>query len=158
ACPRMVRCPRSHARRTRKEGEALQPRLTGARTAPNQPGTSPTRTLRAARLALLVLPLLAAASASAAGADAVGTVIPPDGLFLRSGPGTQHTALELLPGGTRVGLTGPVADGWYPAVYKGKRGFLRAEFVEAPADAGTTPRKATVRSADGLALREEPHV
>src|SRR5436190_22898878 len=107
----MVRCARS-TKRPRKEGEALL-RLTGARTAPKQSGTSPTRTLRAARLALLVLPLLAAASASAAGADAVGAVIPPDGLFLRAGPGTQSAALDLLPGGTRVGITGPVTDGWY---------------------------------------------
>jgi uncharacterized protein YraI len=113
--------------------------------------------LRAARLALLAIPLLVLAAASSVDADAVATVIPPDGLHLRAGPGTQHMSLMLLPGGTRVALTGAANEaGWYPALYQGKRGWVRAEFLDLAADAGATTRRAMVRTPDGLVLRAEP--
>jgi uncharacterized protein YraI len=113
--------------------------------------------LRAARLALLAIPLLVLAAASPLDANAVVTVIPPDGLHLRAGPGTQHMSLTLLPGGSRVALTGPANEaGWYPALSQGRRGWVRAEFLEITADAGATTRRAMVRTPDGLVLRGEP--
>jgi uncharacterized protein YraI len=122
--------------------------------------STPKRRPRAARLALLaIIPLLAmaAASPSPAGADAVATVIPPDGLFLRAAPGTQYQALDLAPGGTRVALVGPANDaGWYPALYKGKRGWMLGEFLDVGADATAMTRRATVRMADGAGLLSEP--
>jgi uncharacterized protein YraI len=139
-----------------KEGEALIRRTTGDRTVPQDSGASTKRSLRVARLALLAIPLLVLAAASPVAADAVATVIPPDGLHLRAGPGTQHMSLMLLPGGTRIALTGPATDGWYPVLSQGRRGWVRAEFLDITADAGATTRMAIVRSPDGLILRGEP--
>lgn len=140
-----------------KEGEALIRGMTGVRIAPSISGASTKRSLRAARLALLALPLLVLAAASPVDANTVATVIPPDGLYLRAGPGTQHMALHLIPGGTRIALTGPANEaGWYPALYQGRRGWVFGEFVEVAADAGATTRRAMVRSPDGLVLRGEP--
>ena len=156
----------SQRRILRREGEALIRRSTGDRTAPSQSGASTTRCRhpgtgppRAARLALLAIPLLALAAASSLGANAVGTVLPHDGLHLRAGPGTQHPSLEVLPGGTRIALTGPLSDtGWYPAIHSGRRGWVRGEFVDVPPDAGAITQRATVRASDGLVLRDEPHI
>jgi uncharacterized protein YraI len=122
--------------------------------------STPKRRPRAARLALLaIIPVLAMAAASptSAGADAVATVIPSDGLFLRAAPGTQYQALDLAPGGSRVALVGPANDaGWYPAVYRGKRGWMLGEFLEVGADATAITRRATVRVADGAGLLSAP--
>lgn len=105
----------------------------------------------------LLAPLLALLVASSAGAFGVATVVPPDGLNLRAGPGTDTPIVTLIPGAARVALTGPKTEGgWYPATYQERRGFVRAEFLEVPADAGQTPRRATVRAADGVVLRDLP--
>lgn len=152
------RSARPPCRTSRKEGEALIRLTTGDRTAPNLSGAGTKRTLRAARLALLVIPFLVAAAAMTARADAVATVIPPDGLHLRAGPGPQHASLGVIAGGTRIALTGPENEsGWYPAVFLGKRGWVIADFVEAPSEATVVTRQATVKPNDGLILREEPH-
>ena len=152
------RCRRARSRRRRIGGEALIRLTDGVRTAPTLSAATPKRSLRVARLALLAIPLLVLAAASPAGADAVATVIPPDGLNLRAAPGTQYPALDLVPGGTRVGITGAALDGgWYPAVYKGKRGFVRGDFLDLSTDATAITRRATVRSAEGAHLRHEPH-
>jgi uncharacterized protein YraI len=88
----------------------------------------------------------------------VATVLPPDGLNLRAGPGTSHPRLALLPSGARIALTGPATgDGWYPAMHQAKRGWVRGEFLDIPGDGGQAPRKATVNARDGLILRDEPH-
>lgn len=140
-------------------GEALIRFTGGARAAPTLPAAVPKRLLRAARLALpAIVPLLVFAAASLAQAQGIATVVPPDGLNLRAAPGTQYPALDLIPGGTRIGLMGAGSDtGWYPAVYKGKRGWVRGEFLDLPADAAAMTRRATVRSAEGAVLRDEPH-
>jgi uncharacterized protein YraI len=101
---------------------------------------------------------LAAASVRPAGAYAVATVLPSEGLFLRAGPGTNHQALDLAPGGTRIGLVGPENEtGWYPTVYKGKRGWMRGEFLELGTEATVLVRRAGVRAPDGAGLFAEPH-
>jgi uncharacterized protein YraI len=145
---------------TRHGGLALIRLTAEARTSPLWSASTPRRCPRAARLALLAtIPLLALAAASPhpAGAVAVATVIPSDGLFLRAAPGTQYQALDLAPGGSRVALVGPANEaGWYPAVYKGKRGWMLGEFLEVGADATAIMRRATVRMADGTGLLAEP--
>jgi uncharacterized protein YraI len=109
-------------------------------------------------LALLIIPLVVLAAASSVRADAVATVLPPDGLNLRAAPGTQYPTMDLVPGGTRLALTGDKNDdGWYPAVYKTKRGWVKAEFVDASGDAASITRRATVTAAAGVNLRSEPH-
>lgn len=133
--------------------------MDGARTAPTLSAATPKRSPRVARLALLtIFPLLVLAAASLVDANAVATVIPPDGLNLRAAPGTQYPVLDLVPGGARIGITGMTDDaGWYPAVYKGKRGWVRGDFVDLPADAALTIRRASVRAAEGVHLRVEPY-
>jgi uncharacterized protein YraI len=142
-------------------GEALNRLTDGARAAPSRSAATPKRRPRAARLALLaIIPALALAAASPwpAGADAVATVIPPEGLFLRAAPGTQYQSLDLAPGGTKVALVGPEnAAGWYPTVYKGKRGWMRGEFLDTGGDAAAMTRRATVRTSEGTSLQAEPH-
>jgi uncharacterized protein YraI len=97
------------------------------------------------------------AAASSADARAIATVLPVDGLNLRAAPGTQYPALDLIPGGARVALTGDKNESdWYPAVYKGLRGWLKAEFVDVSGDAASTARAAAVRTS-GAALRQEPY-
>lgn len=88
----------------------------------------------------------------------MATVVPSDGLNLRAGPAITFALLDLLPGGTRVALTGPLnPDGWYPAIYRMKRGWLRADFLDLGDEQATLTRRATVRTSDALALRREPH-
>lgn len=128
------------------------------REAPIQPAATPRRFPRAARLALLAIPLLVVAAASAARADAVATVLPHDGLNLRAAPGTQYPTMELIPAGTRIPLIGDKNDdGWYLTVYKSKRGWVKAEFLDIPGDAAALTRRATVRAGMGVNLRSEPH-
>jgi uncharacterized protein YgiM (DUF1202 family) len=128
------------------------------RAAPLRPAVTPKRFPCAARFALLIIPLGYFAAASSVRADAVATVLPPDGLNLRAAPGTQYPTLDLVPGGTRLALIGDKnGDGWYPAVYKAKRGWVKAEFVDVSGDAASMSRRATVRAAAGVNLRSEPH-
>jgi uncharacterized protein YraI len=128
------------------------------RAAPQWSAATPKRFPRAAWLALLIIPLVVLATASTVRADAVATVLPPDGLNLRAAPGTQYPTMDLVPGGTRLALTGDKNDdGWYPAVYKTKRGWVNAEFVDVSGDAVSITRRATVTAAAGVNLRAEPH-
>lgn len=140
-------------------GEALIRFTGGARAVPNHPADAPKRLSRAARLALpAIVPLLVFAAASLAQAQGIATVMPPDGLNLRAAPGTQYPVLDLIPGGTRIGLTGAVSEaGWYPVVYQGKRGWVRGEFIDLPPDAAALTRRAIVRSSEGAVLRDEPY-
>lgn len=88
----------------------------------------------------------------------MATVLPSDGLNFRAGPAVTFPALELLPRGTRVALTGALnGDGWYPAIYKQRGGWLRAEFLDLGSEQTPLIRRATVRTTDALGLRREPH-
>lgn len=109
------------------------------------------------RAAIVLVPMAALLIAFPASAFGVATVVPPDGLNLRAGPGTEHAIVVLVPGGTRLALTGPKTEsGWYPATHRERRGFVRADFVDLPSDAGQASRRATVRAADGVVLRAQP--
>lgn len=111
----------------------------------------------AARLLLVLLSVVLAVMAGPARAESVATVIPPDGLNLRAGPGAEHPVLELAPGGARVAITGPATDnGWYPAVYRGRRGWLSGAYLAFDDAATAATRRATVAPADGLNLRSAP--
>jgi len=117
----------------------------------------PPRWLRAVRLALFLLPLASAHLAVPARADTSATVVPADGLNLRAGPSTAHRVLELIPAGTRIAIVGvPTADGWYPAVYRGQRGWVLGAYVVFDEWTAATVRRATVLPADGLNLRSAP--
>ena len=125
--------------------------------APAQPHAAPNRLVRVARLSLLIVPVALAAAVLPAGANAIATVLPADGLRLRAGPGPDHPVLDLIPGGTRVGITGPAtADGWYPAVYRAQRGWLFGTYLAFDELTAATARRAAVTAVDGLNLRAAP--
>lgn len=112
---------------------------------------------RAARLAAALTALFLALASVTAGADSVATVVPSDGLRLRAGPGTDHQVLDVVPGGTRIGIVGTAtADGWYPAVYRGKRGWVSAAYLAWDDATASAARRATVTPSDGLNLRAAP--
>lgn len=118
----------------------------------------PIRCLRPARLVVLAaLMVVAAAGRTAAWADAVAVVVPADGLRLRAGPGTDHPVLDLIPGGTRLAVTGhAVAGNWYPVLYRGQSGYVLGEFLSFDEAGAAATRKATVTPPDGLNLRVAP--
>lgn len=118
----------------------------------------PIRCLRPARLVVLAaLMVVAAAGRTAAWADAVAVVVPADGLRLRAGPSTEHPVLDLIPGGTRLAVTGrAVAGNWYPVVYRGQSGYVLGEFLSFDEAGVAATRKATVTPPDGLNLRAAP--
>jgi uncharacterized protein YraI len=77
-------------------------------------------------VAALLLSLLPAAIH----ADATATVISPDGVNLRAGPGTAFPILAVMPFGATVTVTGdPVEGGWLPVVYGGMVGYAMAEYL-----------------------------
>lgn len=59
------------------------------------------------------------------------TVLPPDGLNLRSGPGTSYSVVATLPGGATVTITGPAKDGWAPVTSNGQSGWVDGAYVSA---------------------------
>ncbi len=118
----------------------------------------PTRCLRPARLTVLaVLLVLAVAGRTAAWADAVAVVLPADGLRLRAEPSTDAPVLDLIPGGTRLAVTGRATAGnWYPVLYRGQRGYVLGDFLAFDEASAAAARKATVTPPDGLNLRAAP--
>jgi uncharacterized protein YraI len=119
--------------------------------------TFPLSLPRAARLAAAFTALFLAFAFVTAGADSVATVVPSDGLRLRAGPGTDHKVLDIVPGGTRLGIVGSAtADGWYPTVYRGQRGWVNASYLAWDDAAASSARRAVVMPADGLNLRAAP--
>lgn len=118
----------------------------------------PLRCLRPARLIVLAaLMVLAAAGRTAARADAVAVVLPADGLRLRAGPSTDSPVLDLIPGGTRLAVTGRATAGnWYPVLYRGQSGYVLGEFLAFDEAGAAAARRATVTPSDGLNLRAAP--
>lgn len=118
----------------------------------------PLRCLRPARLILLAaLMVLAAAGRTAAWADAVAVVLPADGLRLRAGPSTDSPVLDVIPGGTRLAVTGPATAGnWYPVLYRGQSGYVLGEFLAFDEAGAAAARRAVVMPSDGLNLRTAP--
>lgn len=101
--------------------------------------------------------VVAAAGRTAAWADAVAVVVPADGLRLRAGPSTEHPVLDLIPGGTRLAVTGrAVAGNWYPVVYRGQSGYVLGDFLAFDEASAAAARRATVTPPDGLNLRVAP--
>ncbi len=114
--------------------------------------------MRPALLAALAVAVLIAVAGHSAHANALAVVVPHDGLNLRAAPGTDKPALVLIPGGTRLAITGQAnADNWYPAVYRGKRGWVLGSFLAFDELTAAAARKATVLPPDGLNLRTAPH-
>ena len=105
---------------------------------------------------------------------ATGTVIPSDGVYVRSDAGTSYSIVMSLTGGTVVTVTGSKkgSDGyvWYAVSYGGKSGYVRSDLLAVkgtvPGDgsSGTTPetpeeqfepRTGTVLPANGVNVRSD---
>lgn len=98
------------------------------------------------------------------------TVAPPDGLNLRSGPGTSYSVITTMPGGAQVTILGtPTPDNWWPVQYNGQSGWADGNYLNLGATASQPaqpqqatslapqqPATATVLPSDGLNLRAGP--
>ncbi len=115
-------------------GPAPTPRADVPTLAPTPP--APTQTAPTA-----TPPPTAVPTPTPAGGDTqVATVVPPDGLNVRAGPGTSFPVLVTMPGGARVQVIGrPTADGWYPVRYADKVGWADGAYL---AFGGATPAPA----------------
>lgn len=78
-----------------------------------------------------VTPAAAAASATPAAATTAtsATVVPPDGLNLRSGPDTSYGVLTVLTGGATVSITGAANNQWYPVSANGQSGWVDGAYI-----------------------------
>ena len=102
--------------------------------------------------------LSASASSSATPASSTATVLPSDGLNLRSGPGSSYGVLTVMPQGASVTITGPAQNGsWEPVNYNGQSGFADGSYLSA--DGGDPLVSASGAGASGnatLALGSSP--
>jgi murein DD-endopeptidase MepM/ murein hydrolase activator NlpD len=115
-------------------GPAPTPRADVPTLAPTPP--APTQTAPTATPPPTAVPI----PTPAGGDTQVATVVPPDGLNVRAGPGTSFPVLVTMPGGARVQVIGrPTADGWYPVRYADKVGWADGAYL---AFGGATPTPA----------------
>ncbi len=116
-------------------------------------------------LVLAILIGLTALRTTAALADSVvsstATVTSPDGLNLRSSPGTVSIVLAVMPFGANVTVAGSgTPDNWLPVAFNSQLGWADSTFLSV--NQGTPPppvvvsTSATVMPADGLNLRSGP--
>jgi murein DD-endopeptidase MepM/ murein hydrolase activator NlpD len=74
--------------------------------------------------------LAASPSPSATPTSSSATVMPSDGLNLRSGPGSSYGVLTVMPQGATVAITGPAQNGtWEPVIYNGQSGFADGSYL-----------------------------
>lgn len=64
------------------------------------------------------------------------TVKAEGGLYVRSGPGSNHGVIGGLPSGARIDSTGPAQNGWTPITFQGRRGWVSTGFLNAGHGAG----------------------
>jgi murein DD-endopeptidase MepM/ murein hydrolase activator NlpD len=85
------------------------------------------------------------------------TVLPPDGLNLRQGPGTTYPVLIAVPGGARVQVIGrPTTDGWYSVVYNNKLGWVDGKYLSFAAPATQPTATATPAAVAGAGTPAAP--
>lgn len=90
---------------------------------------------------------------------ATATVISPDGVNLRAGPGTTHPVLAVLPFGTTVTVIGaPTTDNWVPVVHQGITGYILGDYLALQAPLGGTggPGPAPTPRADVVTVAPTP--
>lgn len=89
---------------------------------------------------------------AAAAVAQFATVVPPDGLNLRSGPGTSYPVVVAVPGGARLQIAGrPNADGWYSVVYGDRAGWVLGSYLSFTAMTPTPAPTATTAAPPGTA-------
>ncbi len=76
-------------------------------------------------------------------AEGTATVTSPDGVNLRSGPGTSFSVLTVVPFNATVSVSGASGDGWYPVTYQGQAGFVLGEYLKLNDAPAPTPAAAT---------------
>ncbi len=83
-----------------------------------------------------------------------GTAVTTAALNLRSGAGTGFAAIAIMPGGTRVVLTGQSANGFHSVSYNGRGGWASSAFLAVD---GTAPTPTgTAGAIDNVNLRSGP--
>jgi len=69
------------------------------------------------------------ATAPAPPAATTASVVPSDGLNLRSGPGSSFSVITLVPGGTSLAVTGNQQDSWVPVSFNGATGWVNSAYI-----------------------------
>lgn len=69
----------------------------------------------------------------AIGDTVVGTMYVSTGLNLRSGPGTTHGVLVVMPTGATVSVMGEPVSGFYPLTFNGTKGWASADYLSSSA-------------------------
>ncbi|HEY7293827.1 MAG TPA: SH3 domain-containing protein [Dehalococcoidia bacterium] len=67
--------------------------------------------------------------AAAPSAASSATVLPPDGLNLRSGPDTSYGVVTVIPGGASLTITGAANNQWYPVSVNGQSGWVDGAYL-----------------------------
>jgi uncharacterized protein YraI len=89
-----------------------------------------------ASVLVAVFSLLIAGSTPAFAQTSLVVVTDPDGVHLRSGPGTQYPSLALVPRGSELPVLGAKLNtDWIPVSYQGRSGFVHDDYVEVKASA-----------------------
>ncbi|HLZ71923.1 MAG TPA: peptidoglycan DD-metalloendopeptidase family protein [Dehalococcoidia bacterium] len=76
-------------------------------------------------------------ASAAAPAQTAASVLPADGLNLRSGPGTDQSVIIVIPGGSTVTILGAASNGWVPVSYGSRAGWVEASYLGSGAAAPT---------------------
>ena len=71
----------------------------------------------------------------AIGDTVVGQMTVTVGLNLRSGPGTNHGVLVVMPGGAGVSVMGDPVNGFYPLTFHGTKGWASGDYLRSGAPA-----------------------
>ncbi len=66
------------------------------------------------------------------------TVMPADGLNLRSGPDPSFAVVTVIPGGASITITGAAQNGWLPATFGSRSGWIDSTFIRISSD-GASP-------------------
>ena len=64
-------------------------------------------------------------------AELTASVTSPDGVNMRSGPGTSFEIVAVAPFGAQLSVSGEaIGDGWLPVLFSGQAGYVKSEFLE----------------------------
>ncbi|HZQ37280.1 MAG TPA: SH3 domain-containing protein, partial [Dehalococcoidia bacterium] len=80
-------------------------------------------------------PAVVSATPAPAATANTATVVPPDGLNLRSGPDTSYGVVTVLPGGATLTITGAANNQWYPVSVNGQNGWVDGAYISLGANA-----------------------
>jgi uncharacterized protein YraI len=96
-------------------------------------------------------------AAGSTGSDPVitGQAFTSSAVNLRSGPGTTYSVLRVVPGGSRIGTSTTVTNGYRYVTHNGLAGWMSDTYISFSAGEGPVPAYQTTTA--NLNLREQPN-